>query len=186
MIESSEKFFARGAGFLDDWVFPHGDHRSIFTNRQPFSCQFDVADRHLRGHDFGAEEIVFGPPVHPPFAREFLISQDNNVSTQMANEVADDTRLDVNARLQPLTVTDSKAPGKIRSYQKPICSESAVNASAQPRREAASAAAPWAANSPRRRSVGSANSADRSQRFSSSTDIWAIVELTSSRTARTV
>src|SRR5258706_143258 len=44
----------------------------------------------------------------------------------------------------------------------------------------------WAASFMRRRSVGSESSVERSQRFSSSADIVAILELNSSRTALTI
>jgi hypothetical protein len=55
----------------------------------------------------------YSPAVLPPVAGELLIAQDHNVSTQPANEITDDARLQLYTRLHMITVADSKASGKI-------------------------------------------------------------------------
>ncbi len=58
-----------------------------FNRCQTLSSQFRIPTGCFADHDFGDEDVVCRSSVRPPFAREFLIPQDHNVSTQTPNEI---------------------------------------------------------------------------------------------------
>ena len=99
MIEPREKFLAGGAGFLDDWVFPHCRHRSIS------SCGVQMTGGSYPDalHCLSIARRIVALAMWQQFHE-----------SKTANEIADDARLQVYARLHPITVTDSKASRKIR------------------------------------------------------------------------